>query len=138
VFVYETLFEKNRKIPDGQIIERSCQSGFILVTKDESMESEWIEDIIAHKARVILLTDGYGNVMNWAASLIASEKVWHRALLDHPFGPLVIRINREGVQRIDYAESLSKLCQRRKTARIVRSKRNVAVLETDGTNLSGQ
>jgi hypothetical protein len=134
VFVYETLLEKNKKIPDGTVIERACQSGFILVAKDEALESEWIEEIITHKARVLVLTDGQGNVVHWAAALISSAKVWERALLNHLIGPLIIKINRQGVSGIEDEGQLTKLCQRLKTAKIMRAKRSVVVYSRDGTN----
>jgi hypothetical protein len=134
VFVYETLLEKNRKISDASVIARACQSGFILVTKDESLEGDWIEEIISHKARALVLTDGHGNVIHWASALIASESVWERALLNHPIGPLIIRINRRGVGKVEEEADLLALCQRAKTARIVRAKRSTVVYSRDGTN----
>jgi hypothetical protein len=134
VLEYQTLCEKNKKIPDDSVIGKVCESGFILVTKDEAMQSDWIEEIIEHKARALVLTDGHGNVVHWAAALISSEAVWERALLDHLIGPLIIRINRQGVHRVDPEPELVALCQRLKTSRIVRAKRSVVLYARDGTN----
>ncbi len=98
------------------------------------MEVDWIEDIVANKARVLVLTDQYGNATHWASSLIASAAKWERALLDHPIGPLIIRINRAGVGRIDGRDALLKLLEKMKTIKIVRAKRHTVIQVKEGTD----
>jgi len=100
----------------------------------KQLEAEWIEEIVAHKAKVIVLTDRQGNVVHWASALIASAPVWNRALLNHPMGPVVIRINRQGVRKVEGEAELQKLCERQKTARIVRAKRSIVVFAKEGAN----
>jgi hypothetical protein len=62
VHQYEKLLTKNRKIQDSRVIEVASEAGYVIVTKDTRMESDWTEDIIEHKAKVILLTDDCGGV----------------------------------------------------------------------------
>jgi hypothetical protein len=53
VFEYEGLLEKNKKIPDGDVLRRAVKSNFVLVSKDTSMEwDDGLEDIISARARV--------------------------------------------------------------------------------------
>ncbi len=68
------------------------------------METDWIEDIVANKAKVIRLTDEKGGPIHWASALIAGESSWRRILLDNPDGPLIIRINSAGVITKCYGE----------------------------------
>ena len=89
------------------------------------METDWIEDIIANKVKVIRLTDENGGPIHWAAALIAGESAWRRTLLDNPDGPLIIRINRSGAITKSYGEQA--LRQRRDqllTSTISRRKRH--------------
>ena len=88
VFQYEVLLEKNKKIPDGQVLERACESGFVLVTTDVTMEWDTgLDDIISNRARVIFITDQQGGPVHWASALICSQKHWERVLLNNPMGP---------------------------------------------------
>lgn len=96
VQLFESLLPKNKKTPDATVIERAARSNYVLVTTDKRMESDWIEDIILNKARVILLTDDDGGPIHWASALICSESRWSRVLLDHPGVPITIRVERAG------------------------------------------
>lgn len=133
VRLYESLFEKNTKTQDCIVIEGVCRAGLILLTKDESIEADWIDDIIAYKAKVLVLTDGHGNTTHWASALIASESAWDRALLNNRVGPLVIRINRQGIGKVEFESDLRRLRERLRTARIVRAKRTVVIYPKTGT-----
>jgi hypothetical protein len=115
---------RNKKIPDARVIETSSGAGYVLVTTDRRMESEWIEDIILYKAKVMLLTDEQGGPIHWAAALIVGEQSWRRALLDNPAGPLVIRISKAGViTKLTGEEELRSRRDHLLTARIVRAKK---------------
>jgi hypothetical protein len=89
------------------------------------MEAEWIDEIIAHKAQVIRLTDDEGGPIHWAAALISGETSWRRALLDNLSTPLVIRINRAGaIIKITGEVALRERRDQLMTARIVRDKKS--------------
>lgn len=122
---YETLLPKNKKIPDATVIERCAKANYVLVTTDKRMESEWIEDIIQHKARVIRLTDDDGGPIHWAAALICSKSKWSRVLLDQPNTPVIIRVERSGIiTRIVGEADLLKRRDQLLTASIVRGKKH--------------
>ena len=122
---YEKLLPKNKKTPDATVIERCTEANYVLVTTDKRMESEWIEDIIRNKAKVIRLTDDHGGPIHWAAALICSESRWTSVLLDNPNRPVIIRVERSGV--ITRIVGETELLTRRDqllTASIVRGKRH--------------
>ena len=122
---FESLLKKNKKTPDSNVIERATGANYVLVTTDRRMETEWIDDIIRCKAKVILLTDDHGGPIHWTAALVCSETRWRRVLLDNPNAPVSIRIDRTG--NITKIAGASDLVQRRDhllTASIVRAKRH--------------
>ena len=124
VHQYESLLPRNKKIPDARVIEVSAGAGYVLVTTDRRMESEWIEDIIRYSAKVVLLTDQDGGPIHWAAALVAGEQGWRRALLDNPAGPLVIRINKAGqITKLTGEADLRSRRDHLLTVRIVRAKK---------------
>lgn len=125
VHEFEKLLKKNKKIPDNAVIEATAGANYVLVTKDKRMETDWTEEIIAHKSRIILLTDEEGGPIHWAAALICGQVTWERALLDHPHKPMIVRINRAG-QLINIAGEVD-LRDRRDhvlTARVSRQRRH--------------
>jgi len=93
---FEKLLRGKRKTPDSEVIEACSKAGYVLVTKDQRIESDWTDDILKHKARIILLTDDDGGPIHWMAALSCGFASWNRALLDHPGEPLTIRLNRSG------------------------------------------
>ena len=121
---YESLLIKNQKTPDDTVLKSATSAGYVIVTKDGAMDTDELEFILAHKARVIVLTDKTGGVPHFAAALIcASEKV-ERLLLDCPVGPLVVRLSRDGaITKIRGAQELTERYNRTLTARIARGKR---------------
>lgn len=124
VHQYEKLLPRNKKIPDARVIKEAAKAGFVLITTDRRMESDWTEDIITNKAKVMLLTDNDGGPIHWAAALIAGEATWRRALLDNLGVPLVLRINRAGtitklIGEVELRERRDHLL----TAKIVRAKK---------------
>jgi len=133
VFQYEALLEKNKKIPDGKVLARACESGFVLVSKDITMEwDSGLEDIISNRARVIFITDQEGGPVHWAAALICSEIHWHKILLDNPMGPLTISVDREGkVKKVTGKSELLLRRDRLLTSKMARRRRHITV--SDGT-----
>jgi hypothetical protein len=124
VHQYEKLLPRNKKIPDAIVIKATSEARFVLITGDKRMESVWTEDIVAHSAKVILLTDEHGGPIHWASALIAGEDSWRRALLDHLKDPIVIKINRKGtIIKFVGPEELRIHCDHLMTARIVRAKK---------------
>lgn len=125
VHQYESLLPRNKKTPDSRVIEVCSRNGYVLVTTDRRMESEWIEDIVRHKAKVVLLTDEEGGPIHWASALIVSETSWRRILLDNPIGPIVIRISKGGTTtKFTGEDELHARRAQLQTARIVRSKKH--------------
>lgn len=121
---YEVLLERNAKVPDDKVIEASAKAGYVLVTKDERMETDWVDEIITYKAKVILLTDCDGGPVDWASSLICSQREWTRVLLDHLSAPVTIRLNKNG--RMTKLTGESELIARRDrliTKRVARAKK---------------
>jgi hypothetical protein len=89
------------------------------------MESVWTEEIITHKAKIIVLTDEEGGPLHWAAALICSRSTWTRVLLDHPNDPVTIRITQAGtIKKVTGAEELRKRRDQLLTTRIVQAKRS--------------
>ncbi len=122
---YETLLRKKSKTPDSTVIEQASKANWVLVTTDKRMESEWTDDIIACRAKVILLTDSQGGPINWAAALICGRTAWVRTLLDHPTEPLTMKVNSGGsVIKFAGAEELIKRRDRILTSAIIRSKKH--------------
>jgi len=149
VFQYELLCERNKKIPDDEVIARAHKSRLILTTKDEAMEREWIGNVIAIRARMVLLTDGSGGIANLAAALICAHPAIERLLLDNPEGPLIIKVNRSGVvTRIRGEVELQNRWNHLFQAAMVRAKKHGTPTpkpirikkerSTDGSNLSLQ
>jgi hypothetical protein len=134
VFQYEALLKKNQKIPDGEVLKRASESGFVLVTKDMSMEwDDGLDDIIAHRARVIFITDQQGGPTHWAAALICSARAWNKVLLDNPLGPLTISINCDGaIKKVTGEEELRQRRNKLLTAKLSRGKRQRTIV-SDGT-----
>lgn len=127
---YETLLQRKKKIPDDHVIAVAAKANLVLVTTDKKMETEWIEDIIANQAKVILLTDDSGGPIHWASALICGEAAWVRVLLNYPRGPLTIRINRSGsVTKITGESELRKRGTDLLQAKIVRAKRSGMALQ---------
>lgn len=124
VHQYEKLLPRNKKIPDATVIHRAAQARFVIVTADKRMESVWTDDIVTHRAKVILLTDGEGGPIHWASALVAGENGWRRALLDNLTEPLVIKISPSGtITRFVGPNELRTHRDHLMTARIVRAKR---------------
>jgi hypothetical protein len=124
---FESLLRKNAKTPDAAVIERSAKANLVLVTTDKRMESDWTDDIILHRAKVLLLADEDGGPIHWAAALLCGQAAWTRVLLDHPRSPVTIRVDRAGHVRKVVGET--DLRQRRDqlvTSRIARAKRHGA------------
>jgi hypothetical protein len=124
---FESLLRKNKKTPDSSVIERAAGAGYVLVTTDKRMESDWIDDIIRCRAKIILLTDDHGGPIHWTAALVCSQARWRRVLLDHPSDPVTIRIDAAG--NIVKVAGSARLLERREhllTASIARSKRHGA------------
>jgi len=44
----------------SEVIEAASKAGYVLITTDKRMEAVWTDDIIFHKAKIILLTDEDG------------------------------------------------------------------------------
>jgi len=124
VHEYERLLPRNSKIPDARVIEVASQAGFVLITTDKRMESDWTEEIIIHQAKVMLLTDDAGGPIHWAAALISGESSWRRVLLDNLTEPVVVRINRAGtITKLTGKDDLRQRRDRLLTSRIVRAKK---------------
>lgn len=88
------------------------------------MESVWTEEIITHKAKIILLTDDNGGPIHWAAALICSKGAWVRVLLDHPNEPVTIRLTRIGtIKKVAGDKELRERRDHLLTTRIVQAKR---------------
>lgn len=122
---FETLLRRNKKMPDSTVIEQCANNGYVLVTTDRRMESDWIEDIVKHKAKIIILTDDEGGPIHWTSALVSSEKRWRRILLDHPDDPITIRIERSGnITKVAGAEELLQRRDRLLTINITKSKRH--------------
>jgi hypothetical protein len=121
---YEKLLRKNSKTPDAAVIEAASKANFVLVTKDQRMESDWTEDIIACKAKIILLTDDDGGPVNWMAALLVGQAAWTRVLLDHPAEPVTMRVSKSGaVTKVSGEQELRKRRDQLLTSRIIRDKR---------------
>lgn len=134
---YETLLPRNKKVPDGQVIAVAAKANVVLVTTDKRMETEWIEDIVDHNAKVILLTDDSGGPIHWASALICGEAAWVRVLLNYPREPLTIKINRSGlVAKVTGEEELRRRCAKLLQAKIVRAKRLGITLERKAVKTS--
>lgn len=121
---YEKLLRKNSKTSDAKVIEAAAGANFVLVTKDQRMESDWTEDIITQKAKIILLTDDDGGPVNWMAALLVGHPAWTRVLLDHPAEPVTMRISKSGtVTKVAGEQELRRRRDQLLTSRIVREKR---------------
>ena len=122
---FESLLKKNKKVPDDRVIEAVAKANYILLTKDDRMETEWVGDIIRHCAKVILLTDDAGGPMNWASAMICSYDSWSRILLDHPKEPVTIRVGRTGkISKLSGSKELTSRKKKIETSRIIRAKRS--------------
>ena len=109
---------------DESVLVTATKLGYVVVTKDDRIERDEIESIIATCARVIILTDKTGGVANFAASLICGNDAYEQILRSNPNGPLVIRIGRSGsVSKLRGAEEMMKRCQNQISQRIARSKK---------------
>ena len=94
------------------------------MTKDERIERDWVDVIIKHRARVILLTDSQGGITELAAALICARDACERTLLDNPMGPLIIRVNKTGtISKIRGETELRSRRDKLLTTNIVRAKR---------------
>jgi len=121
---YDSLLKKNTKTPDSKVIEVCSAASFILVTTDKRMESDWTDDIVRHKARIILLNFDEGGPLQWASALICKQSAWERVLLDHLAGPLVVKINRSGsVTKVVGSDELVKRRERILTGQVIRNKK---------------
>jgi predicted nuclease of predicted toxin-antitoxin system len=131
VFEYEELLERNKKIPDATVLKRAVEAGYVLVSKDGNMESDELEYIIEHRARVIFLDDQEGGPVSWAAALICAESAYERVLLSNPSGPLTIHVSRIGtIRAVTGEEELRRRCDRIQTAHITRRKRHQKIVPT--------
>jgi hypothetical protein len=124
---YENLLRKNKKIQDSTVIAACAKENWVLVTKDGRMETEWIDYIIAHKAKIILLTDDAGGPIHWTAALLAGQTKWERALLDNPNSPITIRLDRQGtICKLAGAQELTERRNKLLTASKSRAKKHHA------------
>jgi hypothetical protein len=132
VFEYDFLLTRNSKIPDGDVLKRSVEAGFILVSKDSSMVSDELDHIIKHRARVIFLDDQHGGPVTWAASLICGHIAYERVLLSNPKGPLTIHLTCEGKVRETVGEAeLRRKFQRLSAKNVIREKRHRKMVERE-------
>jgi len=121
---YESLLRKNTKTSDAKVIAAAARANFVLVTKDQRMESDWTEDVITNRAKIILLTDDNGGPIHWTAALLAGQAGWTRILLNYPTEPLTSRINRSGaVTKLAGEDALLTRRDQILTSIIVRHKR---------------
>ncbi len=51
VHQYETRLRRHKKTPDEDVIRVCSESNYVPVTTDKCMESDWIDDMVKHKAR---------------------------------------------------------------------------------------
>lgn len=124
VHLFESLLHKKKKVPDSRVIEVTAKAGYVLVTTDKRMEAVWTDDIISHKAKVILLTDEDGGPIHWASALIVGQSAWERVLLDHLSEPVTIKLNKFGsVTKIAGEAELRKRRDALLTVRITQAKR---------------
>jgi hypothetical protein len=124
VHLFESLLHKKKKVPDSRVIEVTARAGYVLITTDKRMEAVWTDDIISHKAKVILLTDQDGGPIHWASALIVGRSAWERVLLDHLKEPVTIKLNKFGsVTKIAGEEELRKRHDELLTVRITQAKK---------------
>jgi hypothetical protein len=122
---FEFLLQKHQKTPDSEVLEKASAAGLILLTKDESMESDFIEEIVRFRARVLALQMPAGNVYRMHAAVTASSHKWERILLSNPVGPLVIRIREDGsIGLVRKEAELREILDRVLTARKASQKRH--------------
>ena len=96
------------------------------------MDSDELDQIIEHRARVIFLEDQYGGPTSWAAALICSHIAYERELLNYPKGPLTIYITCEGKVRETLGEEeLRRKLQNITTKKIIRVKRHRKMIEPE-------
>lgn len=132
VFEYDHLLTKGQSVPDDVVLDAATKAGFVLITKDSSMEDDWIQAIIEKRARVIRVRepeeeDG-ANVTRVAAAIICSNQACHKILLENLNGPLVIRVNSTGeITKVLREQELRAHSNRLLTGRIVRGKRHYSV-----------
>jgi hypothetical protein len=97
----------------------------VIVSRDLSMESDWTEEIIRHRAKVIMLTDQEGGPMHWASAIVCGQVAWERVLLNHPNEPVIIKINRSGaVQNIAGEKELIERRDHLLTVKITQAKKS--------------
>lgn len=125
VHQFQKLLPKNKKVPDSRVIEAASEARYVIVSTDSRMESVWTDDLITHKAKVILLTDDAGGPIHWAAALICSRSSWVRVLLDHPDEAVIIRLTRTGaIKKVVGDQELRHRRDQLLTVRIVQAKRS--------------
>jgi predicted nuclease of predicted toxin-antitoxin system len=125
VHEFQKLLPKNKKIPDSRVIQEAAKARYVIVSRDLSMESDWTEEIIQNKAKVIMLTDQEGGPMNWASAIVCGELAWERVLLNHPNEPVIIKINRSGaVQNIAGEKELIERRDHLLTIKITQAKKS--------------
>ena len=108
----------------SEVIEAASKAGYVLITTDKRMEAVWTDDIIFHKAKIILLTDEDGGPIHWASAIIVGQSAWERVLLDHLKEPVTIKLNKFGsVTKIAGEEDLRKRRDVLLTVRITQAKR---------------
>lgn len=121
---YETLLTKNQRTPDDSVLAMASRLNYVVITRDKAMDRDELESIVAHKAKIVILTDKTGGVPHFAAALIVANEKIKRALLDTPVGPLVIRLNHDGtISKIRGAEELISRAKKFVSGRIARGKR---------------
>jgi hypothetical protein len=121
--IFESLFPKNKRVPDPLVIEAASAARYIIVSTDKRMETVWMDDLIRHKAKVILLIDQDSGPIHWAVALIAGQSAWERALLDHPNDALIIKLSRSGkVKDIVSEEELKQRLDDIMTVKITQAK----------------
>jgi predicted nuclease of predicted toxin-antitoxin system len=124
VHEFQKLLPKNKKIPDSRVIQAAANARYVIVSKDLRMESDWTDDIIKHKAKIIVLSDEEGGPMHWASAIVCGQPTWERVLLNHPAEPVIIKINRTGtVQKIAGQRDLTERRDDLLTRKIVQAKR---------------
>lgn len=122
---FQRLLPKNKKIPDLRVIEEATEKRYVIVSRDLRMESDWTDDIIRCKAKIIVLSDEEGGPIHWASAIVCGQSAWERALLNHPNEPVIIKIDRTGkVQKIAGEQELIERRDHLLTLRITQAKRS--------------
>ncbi len=83
-----------------------------------------MDDIVFHKAKIMIITDNKHGAFHWAAAITCSAEAWRRVFLTHLQDPTIVKLGATGA--ISKTIGAGELVKRRDeilTFRIARAKR---------------